>query len=512
MPTDPSILLQTQQPDFATIYGEAMQLRQLKQQAQTQNTLKMLAATPGMIDDKTGSWTPNALKQIFQTDPAAGQKASAEASQAAERTAQTAHTESETKTADLARHHETLSNALSLYDAELGDGNTDPSIAERGLKSSLKDYVDGLAIPDDHKAAVWGRLSEMTPPQLRQLANQWSMSLPEQRADAKDKSERQTVMMDDKPVLVDKEGNYYDVNTKQPIKVTGSVEHMATPMDPERVGFEKERLGMQERKLKLEEKAAEGGAGNLTDEDYKFGAEMVLNGQPMPNMGYGKAGAEARAKILHEAAKMATEQSGSAEAGADATVVRKESLKADQASLTSIAKQKASVDQFSRTALGMADKVEQTMDRGTTKSGPEWLAKLVQNIRTKQMGDADTREFLGYVTDLESENAKIMAGATGSVAQVSAHNQELMNSIIRGDMPASELKGALKTVRSGIALRQKSLDDELKSQKEGLRGDTAGGGKKAGYNTAADVAADFHAGKLTKEAASKILRDNGWAR
>lgn len=480
MALDTQIPLQAQTPqiDMASIYKDAMELRQAKQQFQTQNALKMIAARPDAIDPKTGTWTPNALRMITQADPTIGQKAAAEAGEAAERAAQTAHAQSETQTAELKRHAEVLSSGLSTYDAELAGGTTDPTIAERDFRSTLKDYVDAQPWSPEVKAQRWSTLSTMPVAQLRTLATKWSMTTEE----TKEAEKLTPFVMNGKTVLGDEQGRFFDPNTRQPIQVDGPVEKAPSALDPTRAGFEDKRINQGQEHLdidakreKLAEKVAAGGGGGLNDDDLSFAAEMVLNGQPMPNMGYGAAGAKARAEVLHKAAQMAVSQSGSAAGGADAAVIRKESLGADKAALTATAKQQASVRQFSETALGLVDKIDQTMAKGTTKAGPEWLAKVVQNIKTGQLGDPDTREFLGYITDLESENAKIMAGATGSVAQVSASNQELMSQILSGGMPASEIKGALKTIKSGIELRNKSLTDEIDRQKADLKGDTAGG-------------------------------------
>ena len=59
---------------------------------------------------------------------------------------------------------------------------------------------------------------------------------------------------------------------------------------------------------------------------------------------------------------------------------------------------------------------------------------------------------------------------------------------------------------------RKEVEAERTSTPEARSNLREPGQKGASYNTAADVAAAYHAGKLTKDAATKILRDNGWAR
>lgn len=484
MPIDPSIPLavQNNQVDLGAIVSKGLQLKQLQQQMQTENALKQVLAEPDAVDPKTGQPTANALAKITRISPQLGTKLTGEIASTQERQAQTEHAQSETQAARQKAYRDDLSEQLGVYDEAVKSGNVDPKDAERTLKDSLRDrlYKDASLSPEK-RDQNWAMIEKMNPIQLRALTMTAEQKAAHEEELRKETSERTLATMGGKPVLVDKQGNVYDPNTKQPLKVEGPVEREATGLDPQ-------RAAMDQRRLALQEKLAAGSAADLTEDDLKFAGALVANGQPMPNMGYGAAGAKARAKILHYAAQQASsEAGGSPEAGAADVVARKSELHADQQSLNVAKKQQQSVRQFSQTALGLADKVDGLMDRVAAK-GPEAWAKFVQNVKLKALADTDTKEFLGYVTDLQSENAKIMAGATGSVAQVSAHNQEMMNHMLSGDQPVSEIKGSLRAIREGIRMRNESVADEVKRQSAQLRGDTAGGGAKAAEAISSEMA------------------------
>jgi hypothetical protein len=239
MPTDPSIILSSQQPDFGKIYSEALELRQMKLQQDQQNTLRFLASQPDAIDPKTGTLTPNTLAKYARVDPQGAAKLSAAAGEAEERKAQTTHIQSETQAQDLARHQGVLSDLLETYDTEVAGGHTDPTIAARELKTGVSEYVDALPVSDERKAAIKGQLSDMKPSDLRTLANRWSMTIAERNAAAKEEGEvtpytmgGRTVFVahglgpDGKPIVRDAAG--------APVEVTGPLEHPASEFNPAR--------------------------------------------------------------------------------------------------------------------------------------------------------------------------------------------------------------------------------------------------------------------------------------
>jgi hypothetical protein len=470
---DPSIILagKTPQFDVGEIMGTALQLKKMQQQVQTDNALKAIFSEPGAIDEKTGHPTVNALAKATRLSPQVGLKLTGEVATAQEREAQSEHTQSETQTAQAKAYRDHLSEALGEYDADVKSGGVDPLEAERKMKGRIRDQLfSDSSIDAARRDKNWAMIEGMKPAQLRALTLTADQKSARDEEERKETQERTPATMGGKPVLVDKQGNVYDPNDGKKLQVTSPVEKEATTLDPQRAEMEKRRLALQEK--------VAAGSGDLTPQEIEFGAEMVLNGQPMPNMGYGAAGSKARQKILAKAAEMAASHSGSAAAGADDMAARKDVLAADKSSLTAATKQEQSVRQFSQTAMGLADKVEGLMDK-VAAQGPEFWAKFIQNVKTKALADEDTREFLGYMTDLQSENAKIMAGSTGSVAQVSAHNQDMMSHMLTGDLPLSEIRGGLKSVREGIKMRNASVNDELERQRAQIKADTAGGGSAA---------------------------------
>jgi hypothetical protein len=449
MPVDASIPLSVQQPrfDLGAILGEAIQIRQMQQAVQTDNALRAILSEPGAVDDKTGQPTANALAKITRISPQAGVKLTGEVASAQERQAQTARVNSETDTERQKAYRNRLSDAIGVYDADVKGGAIPQADAERKLKTTLHDALFGDAsLSPEQRDKNWAIVEGMNPTQLRAgllTADQRAAREEEAR---KETEERTPATMGGKPVLVDKQGHVYEPNSGQKLQVTGPVEKEATFTDPNKpvsIG----RSGV---------------AAAIAAEVQRRHAA----GLPPPTEQEIDDTAARYAEATHRAGTTGTLEAKTSPVGAKADI-----LTADRSSLTAAKKQQQSVRQFSQTAMGMADKVEGMMDRVTTAGGPEALAKIMVNIKTGVLGDADTREFLGYINDLQSENAKIMAGATGSVAQVSASNQQKMDDILTGKMPVSEIRGALRSIREGIRLRNASVDDEVGRQQSQLKAD-----------------------------------------
>lgn len=488
MATDPTISLQVQNPqiDLASIYKDAMALRQMKQQFQTQNALKAIAAQPDAIDPKTRSWTPNALKRINQIDPEFGAKAAEQASEAAERSAQTEHLKSETQTADVARHADEFSSNLAVYDAEVGSGGVDPAIAERNLKTSIKDYVDGQPWSPERKAQVWGTLSAMDPTKLRQTAAQLSMTAAERKQASKDASEGEFGQMTlpdgtTKTVWQTKDGQVLDPNTRQPIKIEGLVEHEATPIDPtrakfmergleytgERVDLERDRLAQGAARVKLaEEAAADGKTATLDDKAIDYAAQQYRDTGHMPALGMGKAAARVRQQILERAAGLASGAPSSTGAkAADSDVGRAADTKATTAGMVNLGKMRASVEQAEGNASREADLTLGLLDKGGLPGGPSAYGKWVQGARTGIFNDPDASAFNTATESLKNEYVKVLStqgGMSGGMSSDSARKEA--DAYINPRLSKEQIKANIAVMKQSMANRTAAINQAYEQE------------------------------------------------
>lgn len=246
MPTDPSIILQGQQPqiDFANIYATAMQLRSMKQQNDTQNALRAILAQPDSVDQTSGSVTPNALAKIARIDPKTAADLAAKSSEVAERKAQIAHTTSETAAAQQKQDTEFLSGAVGEYDASLATGGTAPDIAASNLKQAIRDHIQAQPYSQDQKDAAWAKFASMSPAQIRaaSLDSQQRFEMQKQTAQDQAELERQTAAekanrtpatMGGRPISVDRQGTAYDPNTGEQLKVTAPIIRQEPGFNPQ---------------------------------------------------------------------------------------------------------------------------------------------------------------------------------------------------------------------------------------------------------------------------------------
>jgi len=236
---DPEISLQVQTPqlDVGAIYARALQIKQAQQQMGVDNALRAILAQPGAVDDKTGLATNNTLAAISKVGPQGVELAAKLADQAslAQQRAVTTKRDMAVATVDeMKAASETLQSRLDTYDAEMASGNTDPKIAEDGLRSSLKDYVYSQPWSRERQDGYWARVGAMPVTGLRALSQKLAMTTEERQRQAAEMGEtakaekllteeRTPATMNGKPVTVDKTGAVYDPNTNEKIPVTGPI-------------------------------------------------------------------------------------------------------------------------------------------------------------------------------------------------------------------------------------------------------------------------------------------------
>jgi hypothetical protein len=210
MAVDPSISLAAQSPqiDLASIYGAAMQLRNMQQQMAQQNALRAIL---------------------------------------------TQRAQSEVQTEQRKRDLDFLSGAVADYDGDVKGGVTDPTIAFDKLKTGVRDYVYEN-YPETQADQIWKHYSSLDATGYRNAAltaqqrfEQQKLSEEQEFKEKELGEERVPATMGGKPVSVDKAGNVYDPNTGAKLQVTAPVEREATKLDPVREAIEREALTERER-------------------------------------------------------------------------------------------------------------------------------------------------------------------------------------------------------------------------------------------------------------------------
>ena len=519
---DASIPLAVKPPTFDPLaaISEGLQLRQQFQQFKQANALKAIAGQPDAIDPKTGAWTPNALKQITRLDPNLGMKAATEASEVTERAAQTEHARSETQVADLARHADELSSHLATYDAEVASGNVDPSIAEKDLKSSVKGYIDSQPWDTERKASVWGPLSTMEPAKLRQVATNLSMTAAERKQASKDASEGEFGQMTlpdgtTKTVWQTKDGQVLDPNTRKPIKIEGLVEHEATPLDPTRAKFMEEGVDLRAQALKDAEEGRKPFTMNgKTVFIDKHGNAFDQNNQPTEITGplttVGSGSARSGTALAMQAFM---------KANPDATP---EEIAHFSAGYTAAIRQAGAIG----TRRGQVEFSEAELENAAKLSHEAYIKLprgqfLPFNELTKKLETATSspEQAAAYAADNTVVNtyARMVSPTGVGTDSDKQHAREMLNTAQSQEAHQAVIDQLMKEGQASREGAQTALEE---SAKEPVVSSTTPGGKKSAdqsggnsqsYKTATDVVGAYHAGKLTKAQAAKILRDEGWA-
>lgn len=524
MPIDASIPLQVQTPqlDLGQIYGVALQLKQMQQDVQSQNTLKQMLAQPGAIDEQTGLPTTNTLAAFSKLFPAQGLKLSEQIGTAQEHRAQVAHLESETNKDQQAADLEATQNALGAYDAALQGGGTSPDIALTDLRRTLHDHIYERPYSKARNDADWAQVSQASPAQLRAAS-----LTAQQRAEA----EKRTPYFDpatNKTVFVGSEADSsgaVPVTTQEgkPVELTGPIAKSSAGGQP---------------------KFYQNAAGDMISYRPNTGWTNETTGEhltgPPDNLHTVSSGAARSAPamatqlFIQQYAKGHGGQLPSADAlaefqgGYQATVLAGTSgVKADTSSLTNLTKILDSSDAFENTAMANFRKAQSLAPKGIkTNMGP-FIERYIQDGE-KAIGDPSVPAYQAALLTAANEYAKVIAGSTGSQGSTvdsrreatemfsSFYNTDQINGVI--DVGMADMRNKMASYEG----QREAIKERIAGENPGGLGGPGGGGTSAApggassqvgaYKSATDVASAYHSGKLSRDQASKILRDNGWAR
>lgn len=439
---DASIPLQVQDRpiDLAQIYSTAMQLRQMKQQMQTQNALKQLLAQPDAVDPTTGAPTSNTLAKITRIDPQAGIKLTGDVAAIDEHRAQTEHAQSETQMTRAKSRVEALSGFVDGADSELKAGNVPPDVILNETKQKIHDWIYSQPEPKAQQDADWAMVSDQDLTGLRRLSltGQQRIDLAKQQQEEGDKAAGRNIQA--------------------------------------------EGLGERERHDKAQEAALGTSGGQIlhdptTDTDYVYYPRThkatTLGGDAYdPGKAQHIASGTARSAIAMAMQKFiqenpdATAEDIAKEAGQyQATVTAGGApAKAEAAGLSNLTKMRDSVSQAEGNARREAELTESLLDKGGLPGGPSAFGKWVQGARTGVFNDPDASSFQTAVESLKNEYVKVLStqgGMSGGMSSDAARREA--DQYINPRLSKEQIRANIAVMRKSMQNRTDAIEDAIKT-------------------------------------------------
>jgi hypothetical protein len=181
----------------------------------------------------------------------------------------------------------------------------------------------------------------------------------------------------------------------------------------------------------------------------------------LPPLGNSRTTGFARNAILQRAAELSGGAGGVGGQLANAAIV-----KGTQGSIVDLEKKRGGLDNFITTTSQEALNTLKTLQTG----GPRFIEafnKYVQGGR-KAGGDPEVVKFDLFLYNLREEYARVMAGATGSVAQTSVGQLNAVDSIINGNMSPAQLEAIVQTMIQSVNIRRNSVDQQIAEQRDFL--------------------------------------------
>lgn len=459
MAVDPSISLQAQAPqiDFAQLYSSAMQLRQMKQQMDTQNALKALLQQPDAIDPKTGQPTANTLAAVTRIDPTYGAKLSTEISETEERKAQTEHAKSETQTAQQGRDRDFLSSQVADYDSNIKGGNVAPDIALTKLKQTTHDYLyDNY--PKDQADKIWSHYSNLDGAGYRNAALTAQQRYEQQQHEQTLTEERGDVTMNGKPYLQDKEGNVYDPKTNERVPITAPVIKQEPGVNPQSGAANKwEVLTDPKTNTQYRYNPDTAQSTTLDGKPYEPSGAQRLGGGTAP-----RSGAAAYIKAYLDDPNTDHSEVGIKNAMADYTRTQTAGtadVKAEAAGLANLGKMRASVSQAEGNAAREAGLVESLLKKGGIQGVPSALGKWQNSVRKGVFNDPDASAFQTAVESFKNEYVKVLSttgGMSGGMSSDAARREA--DQYINPNLSQQQIEANIGVMKQSMANRTAAID------------------------------------------------------
>lgn len=166
-------------PDLATIYGTAIKLKELKQQQETQNALRMIYANPANIGPD-GFPTSNAMQLVAKASPGAYMDLVDKKAAADEKAAQTGAARSEEAIRRAQLGKDALGDALTQYDSDVASG-VPADMALDKAKKNLHDFIFSQPINEAEKDRQWSFIGGLDGKGLRAASMTMEQKLAEQK-------------------------------------------------------------------------------------------------------------------------------------------------------------------------------------------------------------------------------------------------------------------------------------------------------------------------------------------
>jgi hypothetical protein len=205
------------------------------------------------------------------------------------------------------------------------------------------------------------------------------------------------------------------------------------------------------------------GLSGMEPADIKHYAEIYNATGNLPSLGMGAS--PLRSAILKEASRIAR---GEGKSGADVAADASDN-KALRASIQQQEKQRGAMGSFVRNIEKQVTRFE-GMSQKLGSFDPRLLNVPLREVRGRIAGSPNQAIVEMYLTEISAETGKLASGATGSVAELSQGAREKWEKIHDPNLSMADLVTLLKETKHAGQLRMQSVDEELKSTRERLRG------------------------------------------
>lgn len=235
-----------------------------------------------------------------------------------------------------------------------------------------------------------------------------------------------------------------------------------------------------------------------------YWVKRMRAGDPMPALGFG--GSNTRKALLRGVAEDAAKTGSTANIDQANSQIRK----ANETALAQIARTRALIDNYEKTAMKSSYLVEHLAQKGVGPTGTPIFDKWVQAGR-RATGDPDVTAFNNSIETLVNEYAKVMSGGYGAAATAEgAINRAHV--LLSESSNMKQLHAAVNVMRTEMEFRSKSLvDEQAEIQRElqnpGAIFQPSNSPPSNIYQSPDDVKNAYTSGSITLKDATKILKD-----
>lgn len=211
--------------------------------------------------------------------------------------------------------------------------------------------------------------------------------------------------------------------------------------------------------LRREKLADAQNVGKVNPEDVEGAAQMYADGAPMPPLGQGRYGTEARLAVMRRAAEIRQERGDTQ----GSMALKQAVYRASAQELARVQAQRGLVMSFAynfdrnlNNALALSEKVDRT--------GVPVFNRWLLAGRKEVAGDPDVAAFNAAVLTVTNEYAKIAGGSTAG-SDSSRHEAAQM---INTAMTSKQFRAVADTLKQDTHNREKGYDDQIAVVKKSL--------------------------------------------